>query len=125
MNRNQIILQTIALLPLVICAVGLFSSEELTPRWSLGLLTYGAVSLSYLAGTLNLAPRWRLLPLLAPVAAWLAQLLDTELGLALLATVALLFGLFPLRGNAYRLFSAGAAVALAIGAVKIHSYGFY
>ena len=117
--------QLAALLPLVLCALGLYLAAEMTPRWSLGMLTYGAVALSYIAGTLGLGGRFRLLPVMAPLACWLAQLLDMEWGLGTLAIVALGFAAVPLYGNRYRLFGIGAALALALGAVKIHSYGFY
>ena len=128
MNRSlspALILQLAALLPIVACTIGLYAAPELTPRWGLGLLTYSAVALSYLAGTLGLTGRWQLLPLLAPLTAWFAQLLDMELGTVILATIALLFGIFPLYDNRYRLFGSTAALLLALSAYKIHSYGFY
>lgn len=124
-RQRQLGFQLLALLPLLVCTIGLFGAEEMTPRWALGLLTYGAVSLSYIAGTLDLAGRFRLLPLLIPLVGWQAQLAMTEVGLGLLAITALMVAIFPLRANPWRIFGAGAALLLAIAAVKLRSYGFY
>lgn len=79
------------LIPFIACTIGLFAVPDLTPRFALGLLTWGAMILSFFGGawwrlawTSTVPGGNRMLLMVAtlpPLFGWIAQLFEMKEGI--------------------------------------------